>query len=165
MEPEPIELVSEPVHIDKESLPDSIYVTFSNARNYLLAAKKYLQINDSENALFNCKQFLNEIHFAKQQGMHIHLTQQDPEDKPTDNFRFVALSMMRKKHHFDALFVLQDMVDNMSDFTESFFRNIVKKGVNAPKPVISKNDASFIYSFCIGFFNLVLSGIGEPAAV
>jgi hypothetical protein len=165
MESAQIEFNLEPVHIDRDLLPDSVYKTFSDARNYLLAAKKYLQINDAENALLNCKHFLAEIHFARQNGIQIETRQNDSIDKSDDNFRFVALSMLRKQHHFDSLFVLKDMVDNMMDFTDAFFRNIVKKGVNAPKPVISKNEVSFIYSFCIGFFNLVLSGIGEPVAV
>ena len=165
MESAQIEFNLEPVQIDRDLLPDSVYKTFSDARDYLLSAKKYIQINDAENALLNCKHFLAEIHFAKQQGIQIETHQNDSIDKSGDNFRFVALSMLRKQHHFDSLFVLKDMVDNMMDFTDVFFTNIVKKGVNAPKPVISKNDAYFIYSFCIGFFNLVLSSLGEQVVV
>ncbi len=144
------DLQLEPLHIDEAGLPEEVNETYNNARELLINAKNALLTNNLEEAALACREFLNTIQFNHHPN--------ESDQRLYSNFQFVALNMIGKQHPFDSVLIIKEMFDQMIDFTESYFRNIVKKGVSAPKPVITKGDVYFIYSFCTSFFNMIVSG-------
>ncbi len=87
------------------------------------------------------------------------------DDKHTEgysHFRKVATEMMDNNHNYDSVVNLWDIGNSMTEFTKTYFHAIGKKGISLPKPIATKEEVIFIYSFCVSFSNMIISFLAEP---
>jgi len=138
---------TEMVVIDSIPVATAMNDAYKQAQAMLLDAKMHLQHNNWEDAANACREFLTLLRFQRH----------SQDDNHHNYFKQVAMKMIAHHHHFDAVLTLEEVYDHMVDFTGSFFRTVMKKGVDAPKPLFTRGDAYFIYSFCTGFFSMLVS--------
>ena len=138
------------VMADGNTSNSSIFVA---SKQYLLECEQEI-INNTWNAVLkHCHQCLSEFPIS-------HRIENKNSSAYT-NFRRFASGMLSNNHNYDSVINLLNIGSEMAEFTETFFHSIDKKGVHLPKPVPSKEEVLFIYSFCVGFYNMMVSNINE----
>lgn len=118
-----------------------------SAENLLATCESQLVSGDIVAAMETCKLFLANYPVIK--------TGVEKESVAYQNYIRLASSMLRNNHNYESVINLLQTKNNMLDFIDSFYLTRDKKGVHYPTPIVQKEDATFVYHFCVGFHKMI----------
>ena len=130
---------------DSTRLPGQVLSLYEDAYAFLAEAESAMQESLYTEVIQSCMKFLERFQFGV------------PSAK--EHYHLMASAFLSDHHTFDSIMSLRSLMENMHAYCHSYFYRQSRKGASVEPPVATPGDAEMIFSFCAGFYNLILGRV------